>query len=534
MRERLSTALRAIGRWGWDAAGIVAAIAYALPSLWYPFAGDQGLHWYLGKGILLGEIPYTNAVSTKPPLVFVVHAVSLALLGDHQHAIRVFDLIFVLATGVLVATFRRRIRAAGDARPHTLPAIEPGTVGAACLLASCLYYTFFDFNDTAHPTLWSGVLLLASAWVVVRAPGHELSGRAAFASGALACCAVQLGYDAAIGGAVLGASVVALGLLGRRPWEALRSGAAFTAGVVAIVALTMLPFVLTGTFDSYWNVTFEFVALYVERAPAAGGTIPPWMRMDYGGPSVILALALWTTGVSIAGATRNRSEQKIGWWSLLLALTAFGIVAAKGRAFISPAFNYYFMSALPFMALLAHWGLRQALPRRGAHQIAAAAALTAAAFFLAPKWGTHRDWSYRAEWNSWRSYVRGERSFDEYHAAHYRSVVDAFARQHRVGAMLRELADEGDTMCADGFVPVLYHLTQLRCTSRAVVGDIAGPRSPLYAEHQRAEREDPPTFIVTFSDRRPRLRELQLRGYVRHDVDDGRQPHYVIFERGER
>jgi hypothetical protein len=515
-------------RSAWDLLGAACAIGFALPSLWYPFAGDQGLHWYLGKGIVLGEMPYTNAITTKPPGVFVVHALSILLLGDHQYSIRVADVVFVLITGSLIATFRRRRTIAGSGEVVSLPALRDGEIGAACMLVSGIYYGFFDFNDTAHPTLWQATFVLASAHVVTRAPDAHLSCRRALGAGALACGAVTLGHEAAVAGFVLGAAAVTLDLLQMRGRAALRTGLSFTAGVIAVIAVCLLPFVLTGTLDELRDVMIDFALYYVRRAPEFHGGTPPWLSLDCGGWSVIGAVMLWASGMAVAGAVRNRGERRFGAWCLFLTVVAFGVTAMKQRALISPAFNYYFMFAVPFLALIAHWGLRQAWPRRPAGQLAVSAFLVGAAFFFAPKWGTHGDWSYRSEWKSWVGYLRGDRSWEQHHAAHYRSVVDSYVRQHRVGIQLAQMKRDGDTMCADGFVPVLYHLAQLRCTSREIAADISA--QPWRGERERAEREDPPTFLVTFSDRLPRLQQLERRGYVRHDVRDGIEPHYVIME----
>jgi hypothetical protein len=510
--------------------GVAAAIVFALPSLWYPFAGDQGLHWYLGKGILLGEVPYTNAISTKPPGAFLVHAVSIALLGDRQSSIRVVDLAFILLAGGLIATFRRRSAVPTAAAPPT----RDGEVGAACVLAAGIYYTFFDFNDTAHPTLWQGVALLGSAWLIARAPDGKLSRRAAFAAGALACLSVTLGHASAIAGVVLGAAAVSLGLARQQGREALWSGVMYTSGVACVLGLTLAPFILTGTLDAFWNVTVDFTLGYAERAPDYQWSVPPWLKPEHGGGALVAALTMLGVGLAITGAARNRRERRLGYFCALMTLTALGIVVAMKRAMLYAAFNYYFMLTVPFLALLIHWGLRQRFSRRPVHQLVTAIFLVGLAFALGPKWATHGDWSYRAEWGSWLDHVQGERTWAQLHAAHYRSPIDSYVRQHRAAAEVARTAREGDTMCADGFVPILYHLTGLRCPSRLVVGDVAGHSGPLREEHDRAQREHPPDFIVTFSDRPPRIRELERRGYVRHDVRDGRTPWYVVMRREDR
>ena len=76
-----------------DAVGCLLAVAYGTPSVWYPFGNDQALHWYLGDGILRGDLPYVTGISGKPPGIFLVHALAIVLFGDTQAAIRILEVL---------------------------------------------------------------------------------------------------------------------------------------------------------------------------------------------------------------------------------------------------------------------------------------------------------------------------------------------------------------------------------------------------------------------------------------------------------
>src|SRR5690606_28932114 len=249
---------RWIARSGLDLVGVAVAIVYALPSLAYPFARDHPLHWYIGRRLLEGEMPYVSGISTKPPAVFVVHALSQVVFGDHQWSIRVFDLGFVLACGVMIATFRRR-RALGDGTVVETPRRRPGEIGAACLLVAIFHYTFFDFSDTGHPELWQAFFMLAPAWIIARAPSGRLSKGAIVTAGALACVAVMFKHPAVVSGVLCGMAVVALPFFRGELLRALRDAGLYTAGVALTLALTLLPFALTGTFGAFWEVMVDFI-----------------------------------------------------------------------------------------------------------------------------------------------------------------------------------------------------------------------------------------------------------------------------------
>lgn len=527
MRERILTAA---GRWAWDLWGVLAAVAYALPSLGYPFARDHPIHWYIGRRLLEGEMPYVSGISTKPPAVFVTHALSQLVFGDHQWSIRVFDLGFVLANGVLIATFRRR-RLGPEGAVETAP-LRPGELGAACVWVAMFHYTFFDFSDTGHPELWQAFFMLAPAWVLARAPGGVLRHREAFMAGALACVAVMYKHPAVVSGVVVGVAVVSVALARGAVRHAIASAGAFTAGVGAVLALTLLPFWVTGSAGAFWEVMVDFILNHYAPGDTPMNGPPPWLTYDHGLFAVLIAAALLGSGLAVTSATRDRRERRLGLWIGATMLAAVISVAIQRRALFSYTFTYYFVVLTPFLALSSAWGARRALPGRGVAQLAVAVAVCASLFFYAPR-GTHNGaWSYREEWAGWADVVRGRRAPEERWEAYYNSRLDAYVRQRRVADAILERRREGDTLCVDGFVPILYPLTGMRCRSRYFVGEVAygGPRS-WREEYEAMLVDDPPVFYVTFSDRYARVHQLEQRGFARHDIVDGIEPHYVVLER---
>ncbi len=517
-----------VKRAGLDLIGALLAIAYALPSLGYPFARDHPIHWYIGHRLLAGEMPYVSAVSTKPPLAFVIHAASQLVFGNHQWSIRAFDILFVLATGVLVGTLRTR-RRSSDGTARDVPGRLPGEIGAGCVWVASFHYTFFDFSDTGHPELWQGFFMLATAWVIARAPGGRVSRKRAFTAGTLACCAVMLKHPAVFSGIAAGLAVVALGLAHRSPRSALQSAAWYTAGVAVVVALTVLPFWATGTLHAFWEVLVDFILNHYAAGESGLHGTPPWLTSDHGLFAVLTALALLTTGLSVSNATRNRSEYRLGQWLAVVTIVAAGTVVIQRRALVSFTFTYYFVVMTPFLASSAGWGVRRALPRSGRAQLLFALLTSAALFAYAPK-GTHNSaWSYRSEWLDWVDIAQGHSSYSDHIEAYYNSRLDAYARQLQVAALINERKHPGDTICMDGFTPIFYHLTDMRCPSRMIIGD--GASTPAWrAEYEAVLTNTPPTFYVTFSDRPSRIQQLERRGYERHDIDDGRRPHYVVLE----
>lgn len=521
--RRLLTGLR---RHPWDALGVLAATLYAIPSLAYPFARDHPLHWYIGQRLLEGELPYVSGVSTKPPGVFVLHALSTLLFGNGMHAVRVLDLFVVIVSGVLIATFRATVRT--DQGSHCLPPRKDGEIGAAVLAVAILHYTFFDFSDTGHPELWQGALMLGTGWILVRAPGGVISWRRAATAGAVAAMAVTLKHVAAVTGVIGGLFVVVEGLRHQSWRAAMRNAGAYTLGVVGVLALMLAPFVVAGALDAFWEVMVDFILHYAAGADGSPRGLPPWLH-----PSQALLAASWAgallwSGWAVTLATRNRVERRVGFYVLLFTLGIVASVIVQKRALTSHTFTYYFVVVTPALALCVVWGLRSA--RLRASQLIVVALFGAAFFWYAPR-GTHvASWSFRAEHESFWAWARGRKSWRAHHLPHRNSFLDDHVHQLEIVDHLRRRMQPGDTLCVDGALLTPYALTEMRCPSRFLSGDTAATLPEWAEEHRRVLREQPPTFYVTFG-LRPRVRRLMARGYTRHELRYPDRAWYAILER---
>ncbi|MCB9597550.1 MAG: hypothetical protein H6719_32830 [Sandaracinaceae bacterium] len=515
-----------------DALGALGAVVYALPSLDYPFGMDQPLHWYIGRRWLEGELPYVSGISTKPPGVFAIHALSVLVMGDHQYAVRVVDLVFVLLAGLVIGTFRARragVSGAEDAVPR-----RPGEIGAACLTVSALAYTFFDWNALGHPDLWQGVAMLGVGWVVVRAPGGVLTPRRAFVAGAVACLAVTLKHVAFVPGLAFGGVVVGLALRRRRPREALVAGAAFTGGVAAVLALVLLPFVFGGALDAFWEVMVELILSYADAGARAGSTPDAWLTYAHGLLPTLVGFGVALGGLAIARARSEPTEPAAGLAVVLTMTCAITSVVMQGRASLS-SFEYHWLALIPALGLGIAYGLRQLAPRLVAIQLAVVLALGAAAFTAEPPWLTASIHSYRGEWAAYLDVERGELSEAERRAYYFghQPLVDSYPRQARVARQLRSWARPGDTMCVDGYFGALHILTSMRCPHRFVVPPFAmeGALPRWTDEYERAMRDHPPTFFVTTRRRTETIAARESQGFVRRALHDGPRPAFVVLER---
>lgn len=489
-----------------DALFSLLALVYSLPAWAYPFGNDQALHWYLGYRWLHGELPFESGISSKPIGIFVVHMLSTALFGVEQWPIRVTEALSVIGIGYLLAL---------AALPRSAPRFD-GLFGMGALLFAGAYYTYFDYWDTAHPELWEAGCLVAAFVVSVHAKSRVARDVGA---GALSGAAFMFKFPAAL------PALVVAGSCGLAAWResaggldlvgsVLRAALRFLLGAALVFALCTAPYLVSGKLDVMWEILHDFILHYAEQAPTQRG-LPAWLHLERGGSLVLSALALWLSAVAVSVYRRDwASLERLGLLLLIGGLAA-GSVVVQGRYF-----GYHWVVLSPFLAALLMAGLVALLPLEKWPSLGGMAALTLMAFSLLvcePRWERPKEHSYLAHAKSVRAYRSGQQTREQYVRAFLgRSRLDATLGMERIARHIHAAKRPGDTLCARGFATPLYPLTLLRCTSRHIVQEIVPAGLPSWpAEYARALREHPPTFILTFTDRKRDLLALERQGYHR-------------------
>ncbi len=525
---------KGIGDWlrghPWDVAGLLGLLGYALPSFSYPHGRDQGIHWYVAQRLLDGELPYASATSTKGPLTFAIYSGFVAIFGEGMWVVRLIDLCFLLATALLAVSFRARVMSPEGPRPS--PPARDGELGAAAILAGGFHYTFFDFSDTGHPELWLGCLMLASGWLVVRAPDFQVSPQRAFGAGLLACGAVAIKHVGVVSGVLVGGAIVLLGFR-QSIATAARNALSYTLAVGLLLGSVLAAFWVGGAFDELWELMVQLILRYATQPMAKLAGLPPWLGADQGRAALVVASAVGVSGLALTHASGSRREKVVGAMVGALFLAGALTVVIQRRALRSSTFNYYWVLLVPFFVTTTAWGLRRLLAGRGKTQLVVSVGLVAAAFLFAPRGSHVESWSYRAEWASYVDYARGARTWAIHHRDHRNGALDDHVHLSAVAERLRARMEPGDTLCIDGFVTPLYSMTGMRCPSRIISGDFVGFFPPWEEELDEVLRTDPPDIFVTFGGR-PRIEQLQGGS---HDwaIEDIRFPDgawYVVMERG--
>jgi len=119
----------------------------AIPYLQLPFAGEHGVYAFGAWRMSQGEIPYRDFWDMNTPGVFLVHRAADALFGHRMRSIRLFDLLWTLATLFFLHRIGRR-------------AFGEPTASLAVLFATATYFTL-GHQPTAQRDGWCLLPLLA-------------------------------------------------------------------------------------------------------------------------------------------------------------------------------------------------------------------------------------------------------------------------------------------------------------------------------------------------------------------------------------
>ena len=501
----------------WNVLGCALAMLYGIPTAWYPFGSDQGIHWYLGHRLLGGDMPYASGVSGKPPVIFLIHAIAETLFGNRQSSIRILEILAIPGFGYLIAK--------GLRRPE-VPARD-GEVGAAALLLSAANFTYQDYWNLAHPEFYM-TLALSGALVVAM---HETRPRrrgwlagalcmiafllkypgAAIAIPIAACCGFRALYtDRLAPGETLTWKPSGAGLL-----ALLRQAGWFLLGAAVVFGLCILPFALTGTMREMIEVCVLMTENYAYEAEFPFPWYQPLFDPLQQAPLYVSFSVLFLAGIALCLHRRSWKELAVAGLAAALAVGSIASVVLQMRLF-----NYHWIATYASFVGLAVWGLRQLVvrvpPRVSAPLLLTAALVwTVGSFLYEPHFITKVPNTYREHVARWWSEVSGEVPPDTLRLGYHRKAqADKFGDLVRASDEVRRRARPGDTVCLTCFISPIYQLTGMHCNTRHAVGTftLQGPRSWVHELNQHL-REDPPRFMVSIRAYPRRNKQLVNNGY---------------------
>ncbi len=159
---------------------VLLIVAFGAWTIFEPFGRDQAIHATIAAGLLNGQTTYAAIYNIKPPITTAIHALSPLLFGHSEASIRLFDLVFVAATGAAMCALLMRL--------------GYSIVGAtlAPLAFAAIYYPS-SFWHRAQTDGWAGLLIIWALLLLVMG-WQSQKARHVFFSGVILALAFSLKY----------------------------------------------------------------------------------------------------------------------------------------------------------------------------------------------------------------------------------------------------------------------------------------------------------------------------------------------------
>lgn len=503
-----------------DLLGLAVAFFYGSPSLFYAFGRDQALFHYVGREWLHGRIPYRDSFDLKPPAIYLLHSLSVLLFGPHIYAIRVLELVAMVAIGPLAAL----------AVVRDTPRVR-GELGLCAMVSVSWYYSTLDFWDSGQAEVWQGWFVLA-AYVTVLRSQRPLRG--AYGAGLLAGTATMFKFTAGIG-----ALLVALPLVARayrsaddRPARAItRALLVYAAGGLTVVGLVVGYYAAEGAL-SYLAELLDYIRTYAKSSwnPQNPGELVHsyWTRS---GLWLVGCVFSWLIAVSQAYARRSWRVLAGAAMALMLLAGACANVAVQQKYF-----NYHWGVVAPFLTLFAAYGLAECARASATVAGLSATGFLLASWLMAPGWQTNWGNNYRLfSLFGYYDYLAGNIDYDTLMRSFIANQNYNWGAQMEIAKAINERKRPGDLLHVRGFELGIYALTGLHTPSRFISEipldqpELEYNRLAWRKEHDDALWSARPRFFVGFIDRVDDDAAIIAHGY--HELS--RAGLFVLFERDE-
>ncbi|MGE5379079.1 MAG: ArnT family glycosyltransferase [Bacteroidota bacterium] len=314
---------------------------------------DSGVFLYTGWRILNGEVPYRDIWDHKPPVIFYIDALGLAIANNSRWGVWLIELIALFAAAFLGFVLIKKIFG-------LLP-----SVFSLLLWLLSLVLVLQGGNLTTEYTLPLQFAALFLVYHADRSKRPDLDFFLIGLTGALAFFTKQTAVGIWI------AIVIALTLqrlISRQARRWLREmGFILLAGSI-VSTIVILFFGTQGALPQLWSAAFEFNFVYSARTASTLAerlaTILRGVRPLTRAGLLQVALVGYVIAILLLFFRRN-SLDKTARLLLVVGLIAFPLefflIALPGRTFA-----HYYMTLLPILALfagLAVWAIDSLVPR---------------------------------------------------------------------------------------------------------------------------------------------------------------------------
>lgn len=314
---------------------VIIARVYLLS---FPLERDEGEYAYIGKLILDGHAPYSQAYNMKYPGTYYMYALIMAVFGQSTIGIHLGLLVVVVASTILMFFIAKNFVSKIGA---VIAAASFGIIGTSWGMLA----------QAAHATHFVAFFALLGIYFILQKNKegkhnilkYLLSG--VFFSFAFICKQSGLFF------VFFGYTVILINEFSFKPWRIpLKNLLFFTSGFVAPVLLMFFAFYLFGIFDKFWFWTATYLSKYGTNVPIADVSETFKMGINaitvgYSSEGYIVLWLIALMGVPITFFIRKTTKQKL----IILSLFLFSFLTTVPGFYFR---NHYFITLLPIMALL--------------------------------------------------------------------------------------------------------------------------------------------------------------------------------------
>jgi 4-amino-4-deoxy-L-arabinose transferase-like glycosyltransferase len=297
---------------------------------------DSGVFLYMGWRMTEGDAPYRDVWDHKPPLIYFVDALGLALTPDSLWGVWLLQYVFIFFTIFII--YKLLAREFG---------IAPALAGSVILISG-LFTVLLKGNVTEGYAL---VFQAMCFWLFVHAWKKDFPTRTTFWVGVLGGLAFY--FKQTTIGIWMAYAVCLLVIRHLQRQATLRDLLALLAGGLLPTLLLVLYLTGQNALPDFWEQAFLYNYSYINRHEEIRHLVPVFLKgfasLRYGWVIYLAGLG-WLAGAGYMWAKRKtlfEESHPLVWIALInLPIESF-FITVSGRSIL-----HYYLTPLPVMAIL--------------------------------------------------------------------------------------------------------------------------------------------------------------------------------------
>jgi len=333
----------------------IATLAFAVSSLFLPFAWDHGIIGSVGTSYIDGGVPFVDSWDMKGPIAYIPFALAELLFGPTMWGVRLMDLAYWALAGFVMFVSMR--------------ALAGWKIAAWSALATYLWVSSAGWLFTAQPESWVTTSLIVGIMPLLAASARLTVGRLLFCGIMIGCTGLVKPFYFAMGAAPL----VFLALSGELGWQRrIGLAAGLALGAIIPVALIAGYFAARGGLGAMIEVHLLYpLSSYVKADMSVGAVLAGIASFALKAPIVL------TAPFALLGVWAKRADPRLIWTLLAWMAVAFFCVAIQAKFFV-----YHWFASYPPIFILGAFGIDHLLRREDRPGLWALVGLAAGALIL--------------------------------------------------------------------------------------------------------------------------------------------------------